>query len=600
MNLIIPNRILYRAVSVAICLVGTVPHVTHGQDRQPLATAANPTQQVQPESDPAEILRQLRQRDAKGALETLSAVVDRGVSIGDLAYSGLPAAVAGLHRSLVQMSADERYELLYQWSFPEGDADGERERVRIIAIAVPTDGPPKVFARSIGERPRDSTFAIASIGPVRGFCCSGWMLVQAADELGRLARLRSTLEKLAESKVDGAQELLMLAYLAGRRGELDRVQAFLQQDIAEQGGEAPSGLQPEDMTKAAIASAALLHEALQPLGESLLEKLVDQARVGNSIALRPVLRIAHATAAQVHRGQSPPEVLFRNPLKHWVPATVRSASDIDRGRPTAVWLTHEDHVLHLAGGTADVLFCRFPIIGEFDFVCETQEGGAIGTDGGLVYGGLQFQALGRTNTLTVWDADMNQMVTKPSPFARHDTSPVFNRVSIRSSKDGSNFESNFHPVWFDGSAAHSSPWLGLRSSGTKRPVFRNIRLSGKPVIPREVRLTDGDQLRGWQSGFFGETQPGFQSRLDAIEAGDRKFDWRIESGELICARAGRRERHRKTRMASVPTPAARWRSDRLRVPARQRRCGCPSHDRPTGVLTGTDRRPRPLGHDREF
>ena len=537
MNLAIPNRTFFRAVSFAICLAGTVPNPSYGQARQPLAPAAESALEAQASSAPAEILRQLRKRDARGALETLAVLVDRPVSISDLVYSGLPSAAAGLHRSLAQMSADERYELLYQWSLPAGEGEtphGERIRVRLLAAAVPTDAPPKVFARSLGERPRDSTFAVTSIGPVQGFFCRGWMLAQAADELGRLARLRSTLEKLAESNVDGSQELLMLAYLAGSRGELERVQTFLHESVDEQGGETPAGLQPKDMTGAAIASAALLHEKLQPLGESLLKKLVDQAGVGNSIALRPFLRIAQATAAQVHRGKSPPEVLFRNRLKHWVSATVRSASDIDRGRPNAVWLTHEQHVLHLSGGTADVLFCRFPIVGEFDFVCETQEGGAIGTDGGLVYGGLQFQALGRKNTLTVWDADVNQMVTKPSPFARHDTAPVFNRVSIRSAKDGPNFESNFHPVWFDGPAAHSSPWLGLRSSGTKRPVFRNIRLSGNPDVPREVHLTtDGDQLRGWQAGFFGETLPSFHSRLDAGETSGKAVDWRIESGEVI-------------------------------------------------------------------
>ena len=237
--------------------------------------------------------------------------------------------------------------MLYEWSLPEGDGSGP-QRVRLLAAAVPTDAPPKVFARSIGERPRDSTFAIASVGPVPGFFCSGWILAQAADELGRLARLRSTLEKLAESDVDGAPEMLMLAYLTGRRGELERVQTFLQKSVAEQGGEIPQGLQPKDMADAAIASAALLHEKLQPLGESLLKKLVHQGGVGDSIALRPFLRIAHATAAQVHRGTSPPEVLFRNQLKHWVPVTIRSASDINRGRPRAVWLTHERHVLHLS------------------------------------------------------------------------------------------------------------------------------------------------------------------------------------------------------------------------------------------------------------
>ncbi|MCG8650936.1 MAG: DUF1583 domain-containing protein, partial [Pirellulales bacterium] len=233
--------------------------------------------------------------------------------------------------------------------------------------------------------------------------------------------------------------------------------------------------------------------------------------------------------------ESSPAVLFQNRLKHWLPVAVRSALDLQRGQPDAVWLTHEHHVLHLTGGTTDVLFCRFPIVGKFDFICETQEGGAIGTDGGLVYGGLHFQAVGRKDLLQVWDPDKNHLVTRPSPFARHESQPVFNRVSIRSTKDTAQFESNFHPVWFDDSESHASPWLGLHSSGTKRPVFRNLRLTGSPIIPRQVPLTSGDHLRGWQSGFFGETQPSFAPNSGA-GGENAAFDWRLMSGELIGAK----------------------------------------------------------------
>ncbi len=483
-----------------------------------------------------EALRQLRDRDSEGALETLGTLVDRPVTIGDLCYSELPSAAAGLHRSLAQLSSDQQYALLERWTLP----DGQRNNVRMLSVPVPTDAPPKVFARSLGERPRDSTFDVASVGPVRGIFCSGWTLARAADDLGRLARLRLALEKLADDNVAGATELLMLAHLAGNRGDLERVTMYLQTRSAA-GVENPSELTAQDIAGAAIASAALLHQETQPLSESFLQTLVDRGALGKGIGLRPFLRIASATATQVHRGESPPGALFQNPLKYWLPATVRSAREIERGQPNGVWLTHEQHVLHLAGGTADVLFCRFPIVGDFDFVCETQEGGSIGTDGGLAYGGLHFQALGRKNLLTVWDADNHHALTKPSPFARYDIGPVFNRVSIRSTKDASQFESNFHPVWFDGAAAESSPWLGLRSSGTKRPVFRNLRLTGNPVIPQEVTLTSGNQLRGWQSNFFGESQPKFKDPRAAGEEPDQHetqetFDWQIQSGELIAAK----------------------------------------------------------------
>lgn len=482
-------------------------------------------------ADSTTILRQLSERDLDQALVSLGEIVDQPLAFRDFAYSSLPSAAAGVNRSLAQLSADEQFDRLEKWTLPSED----RNHVRLLAVPVPTEAPPRGFARLLGERPLESTFAIASVGPVRGFFCSGWMFVQAADEVGRLARLRSTLEELESADVAGATDLLMLAYVAGGRGDLDRVKTYLQSWVADD----PAGatdLSPQAMRQAAIASAALLHPELQPFAETLLNNLVDRGGHADAIGLRPFLRIAHATAVQVHRGQSSPDVLFENRLKYWVPATVRSAVDIQRGQPRGVWLSHERHLLHLAGGTTDLLLLRFPLVGEFEFVCETQEGGAIGTDGGLVYGGLQFQALGRKDTLQIWDADSDHPMIRPSPFARYDVQPVFNHVSIHSSDDGAKFESNFHPVWFDDAAVGSSPWVGLRSSGAQRPVFRNIQIHGTPVIPREVELTSGDQLRGWQSGFFAETQPPFRAAGDTDSEPTSGFDWQLHSGELHAAK----------------------------------------------------------------
>ena len=178
-----------------------------------------------------------------------------------------------------------------------------------------------------------------------------------------------------------------------------------------------------------------------------------------------------------------------------------------------MWLVHEDHILHLAGAANDVLFCRFPLTGDFHFTCEAQQGGRIGTDGGLVFGGLQFESLGSDWRLSVWDADLAHLVQKSCPFVRQDdVRPAVNRMSLQSTADGATFAVNLHPMWFDDAASQASPWLGLRSFGERRPVFRNLNITGTPVIPREVKLSQGNQLRGWQSHFFGETQPAFDRR----------------------------------------------------------------------------------------
>ncbi|WP_235908980.1 DUF1583 domain-containing protein [Roseiconus nitratireducens] len=516
-----------RATMALICLVvADGPRRSAAQDEIAAATAQDET----PLQISQQVFQDIRNRDLDAALTRLGAATDRVESIGDLLYSSLPAAAAGVHRMLAQQSSDEQYEWLQGWTLP----DDKRQSIRLLTVPVPTEAPPKVFARSLRERPRDTTFAVASVGPVKGLFCSGWVLVQVADDLGRLARLRTTLEGLAEKGVRGAEELLMLAHLAGSRGDLDRVDRYLRSRV-ESGEAGQAELALAEVVDLAIASAGTLHEQTQPASESLLASMVERSGNDNAIDLRPMLRIAHAAAVQKYRGESSPEEMFRNRLEDWVPATVRSATDIVRGRRDGIWLTHEQHLLHLAGGAADVLFFRYPLQGDFDFICETQEGGSIGTDGGLVYGGLHFQTVGRKDQLLVWDADVKHLVTRVSPFARSDSDPVFNRVSIRSRGDICQFESNFHPVWFDDQAATSSPWLGLRSSGTKRPVFRNLQLTGDPVIPREVALISGDQLRGWQANFFGESLPPFRDARTDPAADDvaEDADWSIQSGELV-------------------------------------------------------------------
>ena len=134
---------------------------------------------------------------------------------------------------------------------------------------------------------------------------------------------------------------------------------------------------------------------------------------------------------------------------------------------------------------------------------------------------------------------------KPCPFVRQEANrSMFNRVSIRSKEDQIHFAANLHPMWFDSPAALQSPWLGLRSRGENRPMFRNFQLSGQPVIPREISLSTGDELRGWQTQFFGETQPRFQPGTVPVNLLQTEgavpllaeSDWKMSQGVIEAAK----------------------------------------------------------------
>jgi len=457
-------------------------------------------------------LEHLANDEVEKALDSLGAAADAIRNLHPTEDEGVAAAAGGLFRAMNQLDEGERFDLLYKWSMPTDS----RKTVRLLTTVVPQVAPPKAFARIIGERPRDETFAVSSVGDIRGLFSSGWILVKSADEIGRLRRLVTELEKLAADKVPNADTLLLLAHLADARTDEAKLKATLEQRqkrlsdavVGEAiAGEATAIIDPSDI---AVAAAASTVESQRSISESMFKSLVEQTLSRAAIRLRSFLRLSHATAVQLARGESGAEAIRQNRLKYWVPASGASSGLRSRGSVDATWLVHEDHILHLAGGRNDVLFFRYPLTGEFEFRCEGQEGGRIGTDGGLVYGGLQFQALGRTNQLTIWDADIVHSVVKPCPFVRHEARPTFNRMSIRSSSDKAILTANMHPMWFDPAAKVSgSPWVGLRSFDERRPIFRNLAITGEPVIPREVRMSDGDDLRGWQSHFYGESQPAF-------------------------------------------------------------------------------------------
>ncbi|MFG0296608.1 MAG: DUF1583 domain-containing protein, partial [Maioricimonas sp. JB045] len=466
--------------------------------------------------------------ELEAALELLAQDVDGTEPGDDIPQHAMRAAAGALYRSLAQRSTDEQYDLLHAWTMPTAD----RKTVRLFDSVVPRSAPPRGFAREIGERPRDTTFPIAEVNGVRGLFSTGWMLVTAADDIGRLRRLTSELEPLAAEGVPGAGTLLLLAQLAERRPDLDALTGTLNERIQQlepAGDDTAEGASPHRMQNFVVAAAALRHEDLRPISEEMLDHLVERTPATESGRTRPLLRIAHATAIQLNRGESGPDVLYRNRLNHWVPASGPNAVQSAGGHEGGMWLVHEDHVLHLAGIGNDQLLFRYPLAGDFDFVCETQLGGAMGTDGGLTYGGLNFEALGRSNELTIKDADGRHRLTKPCPFMRHEELPTFNRVGIRVGDGEAAFLANLHPMWRDGEAALQSPWLGLRAYGTRRPVFRNPKLTGNPVIPREVNLTAGSELRGWEAFYPDETLPPFAG----VAVGDAfEPDWQLTDGVL--------------------------------------------------------------------
>lgn len=473
-------------VATAITLVCLFMYPASGQE-----SVTEPQNEVAiHEAMAKEVLGYLADDEIDKSLQVIGAVCDSQVSLGQ-PNPGLSVAAAAIHRELAQLSTSEQYDLLRSWSLP----NASQSAVRLLTVFVPTSAPPKAFGRSIDERPRDSTFAVGSIGAFPGLFCSGWMLVQAADDIGRIGRLMTELEPLVQKKIPGADTLLMLARIKFGRSDMSELNAALEKRL-----ERLVAQKKTDSTDLLLAVSALERSELQGTALRILDAL-NQDAVQRPEFEQPLIRMAHAIATQVRLGKSDPSVLNHHRLKYWVTADSTTARSSQTGMPMPMWLSHENHLLHVAGSNVDTLFSRFPLQGEFSFSC-----GALmskQSNGGLVFGGFHFQPQLESDAIQVLNADDANPIRRSCPFFRKDSLPDFNRLGIQSDSDlNVSFTVNHNPLGVDRNLHQNSPWLGLRSLGEHRSVFRNVTITGTPTIPSQINLVESGDLRGWQSTFF--------------------------------------------------------------------------------------------------
>lgn len=500
--------------------------VSFGQDAVPLP------QPVTIDALSQHVIDKLREADVVAALGAFAPVADLQPSWNLDAPSPASVALGGLHRALAQVSSEEQYDLLSTWTMPQG----ARQSLRIFTRPVPMVAPPVEFARALGERPRPTSFPIASIGGVRGLSSTAWTLVESAKESGRLRRLISDLEPLVEQKIPQADIVLWLARLADERVDdaellplLDaRLQAARarQKHAAATPGTTVIPVAAIDSIDVLVAAAALERPNLRERSETLFEILLEETAGLIASSARPFLHRAYATALLRHRGETPPDELLSPQFAHWIPVPGSDAEEID----TAAWMTQEDYLLHMTGTRNDVLLFRYPLVGDFEFQCQTQSGGRLPTDGGLVYDGWSFYPQQGPSEHTVWDSHGVVRHRGPNHYLRAASEPTFNLHTLMHRDGSTAFQVNRHTLWRapDSSA---SPWLGLRTLGDRRTLFRHLSLAGNPTIPREVPLLAAHETRGWQARSFGGRQPKWFT-IPLVETPAAVKDWTISAGEL--------------------------------------------------------------------
>jgi len=422
---------------------------------------------------------------------------------------------------LQSLPAADRYVLLRSWTLPaKGTASnpGQQNPVRKNAIRhfaglLPDAPPPAVF---LSERlpayddPLMSTFAL---------------LVEAARETGKLEELVSELEPLVQRNAPAAEFSLegRLLWL------LVQLERQVPGKVSAQGGGAnqtppsldefdqalsvmrerahrvkfprtPDRCTVEPFEYGLVAKAAIRSPQTRDRGRDLQLVLVLQAKAyanfGMIVWLNRIggLGAIAATEGATLRPSADPG------LKHWIPVDVATAANVNIFGSTSWWVATGDRIGHVSSPWVDHLVFAYPLTGSFRIECETFN--SWWSEANVAYAGLVFEPWNQAADNQVFPFNAHEVVHGPNP---RDFRELFHPVTIDVEPDLLRVRGMEQTLAEDPSPSPTSPFFALRT--TWLSAFRNLRITGDPVIPREVRLVDGDRMEGWVSSFYNESQP---------------------------------------------------------------------------------------------
>src|SRR5262249_53439568 len=187
-------------------------------------------------------------------------------------------------------------------------------------------------------------------------------------------------------------------------------------------------------------------------------------------------------------------------LALWHPAATVDASLHAAGASRAWWVESDGLIQHVVGPQDQFLLFDYPLTGRFEFSVEAFIGGW--AEGHLSYGGLVAEANANYALSDIYPVGRNEIVPLPSRLIAGE---AFNRMTVRVEPGKVGYYVNGHLFYEETDPSPTAPWLALFCSRERQSTFRNLTLSGAPVIPRSVSLTVGNRLEGWVSSFHVQT-----------------------------------------------------------------------------------------------
>ncbi|MBS0202102.1 MAG: DUF1583 domain-containing protein [Planctomycetes bacterium] len=402
---------------------------------------------------------------------------------------------------LAKLPAEEQYALLKAWSLPVE----QRKSVRVITALVPEDHAPGPFDRLRGSIPR---------GPFETQLFStAELLVNSAREVGKLEELRSELQPHAAENVENAPFLLLLTRIVqGDAAVAVDLNAHL--EIRQKALSEPQPRQQAlSNLDAILARSAQRQPSLVGVGRQLvINHFQHLARVQNHLMMALMRHeynasvLGHELASRLDR--EPANTGF----KYWTAGATASARTLSAGALPMWWISHEGLISHICGPDQSHLYFIYPLTGSFELSCDAWLGSWAEANHG--YGGLSFEGLNLGNEATIYPVgNRADVISKANPQEQQDR---FNRIRLKVQPDGISYFVNGQLIHTEPCTTATSPWFFLQCDKVWQSCFRDIRITGNPVVPRQVQLSQGDSLLGWCTDFYDEKRPTRDGKPTAV------------------------------------------------------------------------------------
>ncbi|MEI8019419.1 MAG: DUF1583 domain-containing protein, partial [Schlesneria sp.] len=283
-----------------------------------------------------------------------------------------------------------------------------------------------------------------------------------------------------------------------------------------------------------LAHAAIADKNLRPVGRELALQFVNQAGRFQDQLLMTIGRREYYTptvgpkAAERMNHES-----WNTDLKHWTAAGVVSARTEAAGALPMWWIGHDGQIAHLCGPDASHLYLKYPLAGEFEVTCDAWLGSWGECD--LGYGGIVYHGLNLGNDTQIMSVGNRvDSVHKPDP---PEVQNRYNQIRLEIKPDKVRYYVNGYFIHEEPKPSTASPWLFIHCDKVWLTALQNLKITGNPVIPREIAMVKGDNLLGWVTEFYGEHQPNRDpDRVINNESGQPmeppEFDWWAKEGVI--------------------------------------------------------------------